>query len=85
MTGLSTTKDHGFCRDITLLCRRVDKGYVIECAYVRALGATIAAKHRNADLLKKHQKECNSKGLNWEKYWAGDPYFTKKVKVRDYG
>jgi hypothetical protein len=82
MTGSSTTNRKG--RHITLLCMRVDRGYTITCAYYNPGSATRAMNNRNKDLLEKHMKECSRKGLDWEKYWNGDVYFTKRIPMRDY-
>jgi hypothetical protein len=85
MTGKSTVNDNQFKRHITLLCKRLDKGYTIECAYVKSRTANMAANGRNREALRLHIKYCEKRGLDWEKYWKGDPYFTKSISIRDYG
>ena len=85
MTGKSTVKEHPFRRNVTLLCRRVEKGYVIECAYISARSAGISAANRNKEALRLHVKDCEKRGLDWDKHWKGEIWFTKKVSVRDYG
>lgn len=45
----------------------------------------MAANGRNREALRLHIKYCEKRGLDWEKYWKGEPYFTKSISIRDYG